>query len=104
MFYFDNQPKQHYGTIRQQLWSVLHFPLHIAIVLVVEGSQQIVQAHHVLKTWTKFIEKVVIACDIDGLEGEALSKALTKVVTPYALQDKPETCTSITLPSAQLEC
>jgi predicted metallo-beta-lactamase superfamily hydrolase len=91
MFYFDNQPKQYYGTIRQQLWSVLHFFLHIAIVLVVEGSQQVVLAHHVLRKWEKFIQEVKTACNVKELDSEKLTEYLTSAVAPYALADKPET-------------
>lgn len=60
MIYFDwMEEKQHFGTIRQQIWyaypalpniclltisplvrSFLHFPLHLALVLAVEGLSQ----------------------------------------------------------------
>jgi hypothetical protein len=91
MVYFDNQPKQHYGTIRQQLWAFLHFPLHIAIVLVVEGSQQVVLAHNVVKTWTKFSDEVTTACSVRELDGARLTEYLTSAIAPYALADNPET-------------
>ncbi|KAF8436678.1 bacterial low temperature requirement A protein-domain-containing protein [Terfezia claveryi] len=48
MFYFDYTPRGvHYGTIRQQFWTVLHFPFHMAVVLAVEGLRQ-------LSTWWSF--------------------------------------------------
>jgi hypothetical protein len=50
--YFDNFPHGHYGTIRQQVWSVLHFPFQLAIVGVVEGSQQVALARYVIKNCT----------------------------------------------------
>jgi hypothetical protein len=31
-----------FGTIRQQIWTLLHYPLHLAIVLTVEGSTQFI--------------------------------------------------------------
>ena len=50
MFYFDYTPEHvHYGSIRQQIWTCLHFPLHLAIVLAVEGLRQ-------LTTYWAFIE------------------------------------------------
>jgi hypothetical protein len=45
MFYFDYNPKHgHYGVIKQQFWTLLHFPFHLSIVLAVEGLRQ-------LSTW-----------------------------------------------------
>jgi hypothetical protein len=32
--------EEHFGTIRQQIWAFLHFPLHLALVLAVEGVAQ----------------------------------------------------------------
>ncbi|KAA8906713.1 bacterial low temperature requirement A protein-domain-containing protein [Sphaerosporella brunnea] len=42
MFYFDYTPQHiHYGSIRQQVWTVLHFPFHLSVVLAVEGLRQL---------------------------------------------------------------
>lgn len=40
MLYFDNVPEEHFGTIRSQIWAWAHFPLHVCLVLFVEGSAQ----------------------------------------------------------------
>ncbi|KAK4624526.1 hypothetical protein CLAFUW4_06423 [Fulvia fulva] len=40
MLYFDWMEEEHFGTIWQQIWSFLHFPLHLALVLAVEGVAQ----------------------------------------------------------------
>lgn len=40
MIYFDFQNEEFFGTIRTQVWSFLHFPLHLALVLAVEGIAQ----------------------------------------------------------------
>ncbi|RPA97899.1 hypothetical protein L873DRAFT_1828768 [Choiromyces venosus 120613-1] len=46
MFYFDYNPRNvHYGTIRQQIWTLLHFPFHLSIVLSVEGLRQLTTWH-----------------------------------------------------------
>jgi hypothetical protein len=91
MLYFDNQPKQHYGTIRQQIWSALHFPLHLAIVGVVEGAQQLVLAHYTLTSADKFGTKLVEICVKKKLDGAKLRDALTNALAYYAFEDKPET-------------
>ncbi|KAF4636310.1 hypothetical protein G7Y89_g1786 [Cudoniella acicularis] len=40
MLYFDALPPHHFGSIRQQFWAFLHFPLHLAIVLFLVGASQ----------------------------------------------------------------
>jgi low temperature requirement protein LtrA len=42
VLYFDQIEHDRFGTIRQQIWALLHYPLHVAIVLTVEGSTQFI--------------------------------------------------------------
>ncbi|KEF51448.1 uncharacterized protein A1O9_12365 [Exophiala aquamarina CBS 119918] len=43
MLYFDQLDEEgKMGTIRQQIWALLHFPLHCAIALTVEGSTSLI--------------------------------------------------------------
>jgi low temperature requirement protein LtrA len=50
MLYFDRMQEEHFGSIWQQIWSFAHFPLHVVLVLVLQGVSlliiwaQIVQA------------------------------------------------------------
>lgn len=37
--YFDQIDEERFGTIRQQIWTVAHLPLHLAILLVIEGAR-----------------------------------------------------------------
>ncbi|KAF2878548.1 hypothetical protein BDV95DRAFT_475710, partial [Massariosphaeria phaeospora] len=37
MLYFDRLQEEHFGSIKQQAWSFLHFPLHTVLVLVLQG-------------------------------------------------------------------
>jgi hypothetical protein len=37
MLYFDRMTEEHFGSIKQQVWSFLHFPLHTVLVLVLQG-------------------------------------------------------------------
>lgn len=90
MFYFDNHPNHHYGTIRQQFWAGLHFPLHIGIVGVVEGSQQIALTRQIFKMFGEVEDKVNQICVIQHLDGTALVNALTAVVKAMKLETKLE--------------
>lgn len=49
MVYFDNLRHQHLPPVRQQVWAFLHFPVHLAMVLFMEGSTQFV-------IWWKILE------------------------------------------------
>lgn len=42
MVYFDQFSKDRFGTLRQQIWSLLHYPLHMAIVICVEGNTSLI--------------------------------------------------------------
>lgn len=42
MLYFDRIQEEHFGSIRQQAWSFLHFPLHTVLVLVLQGISLLV--------------------------------------------------------------
>lgn len=42
VLYFDQIENDRFGTIRQQIWAILHFPLHVAILLTVEGSTTLI--------------------------------------------------------------
>ncbi|EGE82820.1 hypothetical protein BDDG_05764 [Blastomyces dermatitidis ATCC 18188] len=39
IIYFDQISEERFGSIRQQIWAILHFPLHMAILLTIEGSR-----------------------------------------------------------------
>ena len=42
MFYFDYIPKNNnYIFIRQKIWTLLHLPFHLSIVLAMEGLRQL---------------------------------------------------------------
>ena len=51
MLYFDQVETERVGTIRQQIWTLMHFPYHVAILLVVEGVTQ-------LAVWRKLIDYI----------------------------------------------
>ncbi|KAJ5316198.1 hypothetical protein N7476_006505 [Penicillium atrosanguineum] len=37
--YFDMTPRHRLGKLAQQIWTQLHFPFHVALILLLEGSQ-----------------------------------------------------------------
>ncbi|CAI6261960.1 unnamed protein product [Periconia digitata] len=89
--YFDNFPHGHYGTIRQQIWSLLHFPFQLAIVGVVEGSQQIALARYVIRNWEKIEQTKISVCLKEHLDGPALRDALLKLLDYMKFNTKQDT-------------
>ena len=49
MLYFDQTEVEKVGTIRQLIWTIVHFPYHVSILLLVEGVSQ-------LSVWRKLID------------------------------------------------
>jgi hypothetical protein len=88
MIYFDNHPHGHFGTIRQQIWSVLHFPIHLAIVGLVEGAQQVALARYVSRGIYKFEKSLVQYCFKDHLDGADLVDKLVTAVDYFQLDKK----------------
>lgn len=89
--YFDHFPHGHYGTIRQQIWSLLHFPFQLAIVGVVEGSQQLALARYVLKNYNKIDASILKYCVDENLGGEKLRDSLLKLLDYWDFDGKYET-------------
>ncbi len=51
MLYFDQVDNKRFGTIRQQFWALAHFPFHICLVLLMEGTARFI-------TWRNALEVV----------------------------------------------
>lgn len=71
MLYFDQIENDRFGTIRQQIWALLHYPLHVAILLTAEGSTLLI-------LWNE------IAQDIDWMSNNLLDPAYFDSSQAYA--------------------
>lgn len=60
MTYFDWMNRSHFGSIREGIWTFLHFPFHLGLVLMVEGAAQFI-------VWRKIVEVVRYVASIYGL-------------------------------------
>ncbi|KAK7709226.1 hypothetical protein SLS57_008761 [Botryosphaeria dothidea] len=90
VLYFDTTTHTHFGSIRQLIWAGLHFPLHLGIVGIVEGSQQIALARYVFKQFSTFQDTIASACLSQHLSDTALTAALTATVKAFKLDEKLE--------------
>ncbi|GME27578.1 Low temperature requirement A [Neofusicoccum parvum] len=90
ILYFDNTTETHFGSIRQLINAALHFPLHLGIVGIVEGSQQVALARYVFKQFGAFQDTVTDACLTAHLDGAALTAPLIATVKGFKLDTKLE--------------
>ncbi|KAF2845829.1 hypothetical protein T440DRAFT_483016 [Plenodomus tracheiphilus IPT5] len=87
ILYFDRVPHYRFGTVKQDFWMALHLPFHLAILGVVEGSQQLVQARYVYESITELHLNVWRACVGGNLDGQALASNLTKSLDYYKIDE-----------------
>lgn len=90
VLYFDTTTHAHFGSIRQLVWVFLNFPLHLGIVGIVEGSQQIALARYVFKQFGSFQNTIGSACLTEHLSGANLTNALITTVKSFKLDEKIE--------------
>ncbi|KAK3353749.1 hypothetical protein B0T25DRAFT_608194, partial [Lasiosphaeria hispida] len=88
MIYFDNHPHGHFGTIKQQIWSALHFPIHLAIVGLVEGAQQVALARYMAEDMFKLEKLFVQYCFKDHFDGAELTEKLATSINYLGLGKK----------------
>lgn len=91
MLYFDNPPECKFGNVRQQIWAVLHFPFHLGMIGVVEGSQQIALAWRVLSQYGHFLADVRGACVGRHENGETLANSTVAAFQRLTMPDSAET-------------
>ncbi|GJC91482.1 hypothetical protein ColKHC_00308 [Colletotrichum higginsianum] len=91
MLYFDNPPECKFGTVRQQIWAALHFPFHLGMIGVVEGSQQIALAWQVLSYFSDFFRDVRKACITENQDGQVLAESITTSFKNLKMPDSAET-------------
>lgn len=87
ILYFDRLPHYRFNTVKQHFWMALHLPFHLAILGVVEGTQQLVQARYVYATITVLLSNAWKACVGANLEGEALVGNLTRNIQSFKIDE-----------------
>ncbi|KAH8656696.1 bacterial low temperature requirement A protein-domain-containing protein, partial [Tricladium varicosporioides] len=88
--YFDNHPNGHHiddsgkmGTIREVIWTLLHYPLHLSFVAIEEGSQQLTLAWEVWHNFQKFQSILISTCADPRISGLDLTKALNASIYKF---------------------
>ncbi|KAL3465316.1 nineteen complex-related protein 2-domain-containing protein [Aspergillus heterothallicus] len=61
--YFDLTPRRAMSTIAQQLWAQLHFPFHVVLILLLEGSQILALTLDITLKLQYLVETILFACE-----------------------------------------
>jgi hypothetical protein len=85
--YFDKVPRYRFGAVKQQVWMSLHLFLHLGILGVVEGAQQLAQARYIYYSSTIMIQKAMDSCITKHLNGSALATSLTDNINYFKLNE-----------------
>ncbi|RGP66856.1 bacterial low temperature requirement a [Fusarium longipes] len=78
LIYFDWMKNPYLPKLRQQLWTIIHYPLHLALCLFIQGFTQLV-------IWTKVfnvIKTIDLSKDIneDNIPVDSISEITTKIM------------------------
>ncbi|KAF5673805.1 bacterial low temperature requirement a [Fusarium heterosporum] len=106
LIYFDWMRSPYLPKFRQQLWTLLHYPLHLALCLFVQGFTQLV-------IWTKIFDVFAhldtssVLLDDDKLLAKAKTKdvvdALEKLLTKFFKTYTPQYITTLNTAEAALK-
>ena len=79
LLYFDQVEVNRFGTIRQHFWALLHYPLHVAYILTLDGVNQLALfavAYHELVSLGDFVAQIF---QIHGQSKPAVAQAISEI-------------------------
>ncbi|KAG5290825.1 hypothetical protein I7I50_00694 [Histoplasma capsulatum G186AR] len=118
--YFDISPRMKYGITNQQIWTQLHFPFHVMVVLLSEGSQILVLTLDISLKLKYLSNTILSACepprpdpnfaidqlnntiadmDIDYTKGALKEQRCIQYIL-QTLRDSPQLCPSMNNPGS----
>jgi len=97
MYYFDYTPENdEYGTLQQQIWAVLHYPLHVALVVSAETTRQHITVLSFVQTSTRLSDSLMVAYNTESIQVvEALMQSMAKSGTSCTAKRYNKTDTEV---------
>jgi hypothetical protein len=83
ILYFDNLPSHEHSSTWQQGWAILHLPLHLSFVGILEGSRQVAMMRFISQALHGFVAKADKYCLRQHLDGKVLGEKLLRLVDNY---------------------
>ncbi|KAF2203015.1 hypothetical protein GQ43DRAFT_412506 [Delitschia confertaspora ATCC 74209] len=90
MLYFDRLQEEHFGTIRQQIWTFLHFPLHAVFVLVLQGVANFIIWRQAIQSLNFYSEALSVLLSQPYNTGKDLATALNETAWSYVFDYVPK--------------
>ncbi|KAL4977747.1 nineteen complex-related protein 2-domain-containing protein [Aspergillus desertorum] len=84
--YFDLTPTRPMGTFAQQIWAQLHFPFHVALVLLLEGSQILALTLDITLKLQYLTETILFACEEPRPDPELAVKLLCDTIADMEIE------------------
>ncbi|KAJ9635620.1 hypothetical protein H2204_005794 [Knufia peltigerae] len=91
ILYFDQIDHDRFGTIRQQVWAILHFPLHTALILVSEGSATLILWKAIIRYLVEALAIQVQATDMVSSTNAEVAGYIEKQLKTFVHHFKNET-------------
>ncbi|KAL4872251.1 hypothetical protein BDV12DRAFT_193698 [Aspergillus spectabilis] len=84
--YFDLTPRGTMGTIAQQIWAQLHFPFHVVLVLLLEGSQILALTLDITLKLQYLTETILYACEEPRPQPEMAIRLLRQTIEDMEIE------------------
>ncbi|KAI9367854.1 nineteen complex-related protein 2-domain-containing protein [Aspergillus egyptiacus] len=84
--YFDLTPRRPMGTFAQQIWAQLHFPFHVVLVLLLEGSQILALTLDITLKLQYLVETILFACEEPRPSPEVAIKLLRQTIEDMEIE------------------
>ncbi|KAL4802957.1 nineteen complex-related protein 2-domain-containing protein [Aspergillus unguis] len=84
--YFDLTPTRAMGTFAQQIWAQLHFPFHVALILLLEGSQILALTLDITLKLQYLAETILFACEEPLPEPQVAIRLLQQTIDDMEIE------------------
>ncbi|KAL4916708.1 nineteen complex-related protein 2-domain-containing protein [Aspergillus aurantiobrunneus] len=84
--YFDLTPRRAMGTFAQQIWAQLHFPFHVVLILLLEGSQILALTLDITLKLQYLTETILSACEDPRPEPQVAIGLLRQTIDDMEIQ------------------
>ncbi|KAL4784707.1 hypothetical protein BJX76DRAFT_213055 [Aspergillus varians] len=84
--YFDLTPRGAMGIFAQQIWAQLHFPFHVVLILLLEGSQILALTLDITLKLQYLTETILFACEEPRPEPRVAIRLLRQTIDDMEIQ------------------
>ncbi|KAI9834791.1 MAG: hypothetical protein M1819_002877 [Sarea resinae] len=97
VLYFDHHANAGFGIVSHQIWALLHYFYHIALVLVLEGEQNLGLILNVSQQTNNLYNSIKTHCLGEHLAGPQFATSLNSSLQHFSLYDTSEDAGTISV-------